>query len=103
MQQYQIRPLPGFNVLGGSDRSQAATMALEPGEATGGPHNTHPASDQWVYVLSGEGHAIVNGEQAALAPGALLLIEAGETHELAASGEQPLIVLSVYAPPAYEE
>jgi mannose-6-phosphate isomerase-like protein (cupin superfamily) len=95
--------LPGFNVLGGSGRSQAATMALEPGEATGGPDNTHPVSDQWVYVLSGDGYAVIDGERLDLAPGALVLIEAGEGHEIGASGEQPLIVLSVYAPPAYDE
>ena len=36
-----------------------------------------------------------------LSPGDLLLIEAGEPHEIRAGGEHRLVTLNVYAPPAY--
>ena len=53
----------------------AATMVLAPGESEGGPDNFHPASDQWTFVVSGTGVAIVDGAEQALAPGVLLRIE----------------------------
>jgi mannose-6-phosphate isomerase-like protein (cupin superfamily) len=101
MELAQIDPREGFEVLAGTDRAQAATMTLGPGQSTGGPDNRHPKSDQWLYVVSGEGRAVVEGEESRLREGALLLIEAGEAHEIANDGERPLKTFSVYAPPVY--
>lgn len=91
----------GFEVLAGTDRSQAAAMVLAPGRSTGGPDNRHARSDQWLYVISGEGRAILDGEERALSAGDLLLIEAGEAHEIINAGERPLETLNIYAPPEY--
>ncbi len=76
-------------------------MALAPGASTGGPDNRHDTSDQWVFVVSGTGTAIVEGAEYELSPGTLLLIEAGEAHELKGAGEEGLATLSIYAPPEY--
>ena len=35
-----------FEVVAGTERSQAATMTLSPGQSTGGPENRHPDADQ---------------------------------------------------------
>ena len=91
----------GFRVVDGSERSQGAFMTLAPGESTGGPENRHPASDQWLYVASGSGSATVEGERVALEAGDLLLIAAGEAHEIRAAEGGPLVTVSVYAPPVY--
>ena len=91
----------GFRVLGGTERSQGAFMMLAAGESTGGPNNRHVSSDQWLFVASGSGTAIVEGERVALAAGDLLLIVAGEGHEIQAAGEAALVTVNVYAPPAY--
>jgi mannose-6-phosphate isomerase-like protein (cupin superfamily) len=92
-----------FDVVASTDRSQAARMVLQPGQSTGGPTNAHADSDQWLVVLSGRGTATVAGESVPLDPGTLLLLEAGETHEVgaAAGADDPLVTVSVYAPPAY--
>ncbi|EMA41556.1 cupin domain-containing protein [Halococcus hamelinensis] len=90
-----------FDVVGGTERSQAATMSLDPGQSTGGPENRHGNADQWLYVVSGEGSAVVDGESAALEPGSLVCIEAGETHEITGEGDDPLRTVNVYAPPTY--
>ncbi len=90
-----------FRIVGGTARSQAATMVLGPGQATGGDDNVHPDSDQWLYVVSGTGTAVVEGRRVALEAGALLLIEAGEAHEIANPGAVPLVTINVYAPAAY--
>jgi len=76
-------------------------MVLSAGQSTGGPSNLHPESDQWLYVVSGQGKAIVEGKTVMIKSGALLLIEAGETHEIINEGSEPLKTFSIYAPPAY--
>lgn len=100
-QAVQVDGKSGFRVVAGSGRSQAAEMALGAGESTGGPDNRHPDSDQWVLVLSGRGTAIVEGDEHELSPGTLLLIEAGEAHELRSGPDESLATLNVYAPPEY--
>jgi mannose-6-phosphate isomerase-like protein (cupin superfamily) len=90
-----------FDVVGGTERSQAATMVLAPGQSTGGPDNAHAASDQWLYVAAGEGTATVDGDEIDLGAGTLLLVEPGETHEIENTGAEPLETINVYAPPEY--
>jgi len=97
----QVAPRIGFHVLASTGRSQAAIMVLDVGSSTGGPTNRHPDSDQWLYVISGEGTAIVDGNEVNLQPGSLLLIAAGENHEIRTTGQHPLETLNVYAPPEY--
>ena len=95
------RPSAGFEILAGTSRSQAATMVLEAGESTGGPDNRHEAADQWIFVVSGTGKAIVEGQTVDLAPGSLLLIEPGEGHEIISTGSDALDMVTFYAPPEY--
>jgi mannose-6-phosphate isomerase-like protein (cupin superfamily) len=90
-----------FRVIAGTSRSQAAVMVLAAGEATGGPDNTHPGSDQWLYVIDGNGEATVGEDVVRLEPGSLLLIETGEAHEIRAGSDGSLRALNIYAPPEY--
>jgi len=91
----------GFQVVLGDERSQAATMVIAPGEKEGGPGNSHRGADQWLYVVSGTGEAVVNDQPVALEAGSLLLIQRGDRHEVRSTGEAPLRTLSFYVPPAY--
>ncbi len=95
------RPRGFFRIVAGTVRSQAATMVLRPGQTTGGADNRHLREDQWLYVVSGAGLAVVEGRKVRLKPGTLLLIEAGEAHEIRGTGPHPLVTVNVYAPPAY--
>lgn len=90
-----------FKVVGGTKRSQGATMVLKPGASTGGEDNVHEGADQWLYVVSGRGRATVEGREVVIRRGSLLLIEAGEEHEIKNDGAHPLVTINVYAPPAY--
>ncbi|MCU4743368.1 cupin domain-containing protein [Natronoglomus mannanivorans] len=90
-----------FDVVAETDRSKGATMILEAGQTTGGPTNRHPDADQWLYVKSGRGTATVEGEPVELRPGTLVLLEAGDAHEIANDGDEPLVTINVYAPPDY--
>ena len=90
-----------FQVVTGNARSQAAVMVIAPGGSEGGPDNRHRGADQWLFVVSGEGSATVEGREVRLRSGALLLIERGETHEVRNTGSEPLRTLNLYVPPAY--
>jgi mannose-6-phosphate isomerase-like protein (cupin superfamily) len=76
-------------------------MVIAPGKAEGGPDNRHRGSDQWLYVISGTGRAMVGGRRLALKAGTLLLIERGSTHEIRNTGRTPLKTVNLYVPPAY--
>lgn len=76
-------------------------MTLGQGDCEGGPDNRHRGADQWLFVESGTGVAIVNGRRVRLQAGALILIERGDRHEIRNTGRTPLRTLNVYVPPAY--
>lgn len=90
-----------FDVLLENDRAQAADMTLDVGRSTGGPDNAHADGDQWLYVVEGEGRATVDGETVGRDVGDVLLIEAGETHEIENDGDRPLRTFNLYVPPEY--
>lgn len=91
----------GFRVALTNKRAQAATMVIAPGGSEGGPDNRHRGADQWLYVLSGKGVAVLGGRRHAIRAGSLVLIERGTTHEIRNTGRTPLKTLNVYVPPAY--
>lgn len=101
MQICQLEFQSNFHVVAGNDRSQAAVMVLAKGDSTGGPDNRHRDSDQWLYVVSGEGEATVEQQHQRLRPGTLLLVERNEAHQITNVGNEPLQTVNVYVPPAY--
>ena len=76
-------------------------MVIPPGGAEGGPRNRHRGADQWLYVVSGNGYARVNGRRLRLRSGTLLLVARNDVHEIKNSGRALLRTLNVYVPPAY--
>ena len=91
----------GFSVALGNKRSQAATMVIAPGDCEGGPDNRHRGADQWLFVVSGKGLAVLGGRSHRLQAGSIVLIEHGTTHEIRNTGRTPLRTLNLYVPPAY--
>lgn len=91
-----------FRVLATTRSAQAAMMTLGPGQSTGdAPENEHPRAEQWLFVVSGAGRAVVGKRRVAIAQNSLLLIEKGEAHRITNTGREPLVTLNLYAPPAY--
>ncbi|RYZ51934.1 MAG: cupin domain-containing protein, partial [Proteobacteria bacterium] len=85
----------------GNEKSQAASMTIEPGDSEGDPENNHRGADQWLFVVEGNGQATVNGKRFAIKQGSLLLIEKGDRHQIKNTGEGMLRTLNIYVPPAY--
>lgn len=101
MQNISKSPQSFFKVIATAANSQLAEMVLSAGASTGGPQNQHATSEQWLYVVSGEGEAILDGEKIDLEAGNWLLIEAGETHEIRNTGQVDLQTFNLYAPQEY--
>ena len=101
MKHKHLRFGKGFRVAIGNPRSQAAEMVIPPGDAEGGPGNRHRGADQWLYVVSGRGLALVNGKRYTLSPGTLMLIERKDKHQIKNTGRGLLRTLNFYVPPAY--
>jgi mannose-6-phosphate isomerase-like protein (cupin superfamily) len=103
MQHKQLRLAKDFKVAIGNRRSQCAEMTRPPGESEGGPGNKHRGSDQWLFVVSGKGVAIVEKQRVQLQAGTVLLIELGETHQIRNTGTTPLKTVNFYVPPGYSQ
>lgn len=108
MQISNIRNLRArFEVLLGSQSVQAAMMVLPPGETSDEElGNEHPRSEQWVYVVAGNGSVRVatkakNPRTQRIRSGDVVLIEKGERHQFKNTGQKALRTLNLYSPPAY--
>jgi len=94
----------GRSVLGASGDDPPNRFDRRPSGLIGrqrDPDNRHRGGDQWLFVVGGEGEAIVEGERVALREGTLVLIRRGQTHEIRNTGRGPMKTLNVYVPPAY--
>ena len=88
MKRTYLRFGEGFRIAITRDRAQAAEMVIPPGGKEGGPDNRHRGADQWLFVVAGKGTAIVNARRYPLTPGSLLVIEAGDFHEIRNTGKE---------------
>ena len=84
----QLRFGKSFHVVLSNAHAQVATMTIAPGDAEGEPTDRHRAVDQWLYVLSGTGVALVNRKRVPLRAGTLLLIERKDQHDVPGYGRQ---------------
>jgi mannose-6-phosphate isomerase-like protein (cupin superfamily) len=103
MKSEQLSFRRGFRLSVGNGKSQSAVMVLAPGAKEGGPDNFHRGADQWLYVVEGTGAALINGRSRGLRAGTMVLIEAGDRHEIRNTGRTLLKTVNVYVPPAYED
>jgi mannose-6-phosphate isomerase-like protein (cupin superfamily) len=90
-----------FEMLGGTAKCQIASMVLQPGETSGEFGNEHAGSDQVMYVVEGEAVAQVQDGEVSLQEDDVILIEAGEQHQIRCSGSGVLRTLNIYTPPGY--
>jgi mannose-6-phosphate isomerase-like protein (cupin superfamily) len=102
MKHEQLQFRKGFRVSVGNSRSQGPVMVLGPGASEGGADNRHRGADQWLSVVEGTGVAVINRRKLPLKPGTLVLIEAGDAHEIRNTGRGLLKTVNIYLPPAYD-
>ncbi len=89
-------------VLFTGPHSQLVLMALLPGEDIG--LETHPDTDQFIRVESGQGEALIGGQRFALEDGTAIVIPAGSEHNVTnTSATAPLKLYTVYTPPEHPD
>jgi mannose-6-phosphate isomerase-like protein (cupin superfamily) len=57
--------------------------------------HSHPDFDEYLYVIAGQGLVRIQGKDQALSAGVFVLVPRATSHALAASGRNPLVLLSI--------
>lgn len=82
--------------------SQLVVMSLGPGEDIG--LETHDDVDQFIRIESGEGVALLDGEEHHVRDGSAVVVPAGTEHNLTnRSNSEPLKLYTVYTPPEHPD
>ena len=93
---------PDFRrVLWTGKHSQLVVMTIPPGGEIG--EEVHPDHDQILTFVSGIGEAVVSGQTRRVVSGDLVVVPAGRTHNFLNTGENPLILYTVYGPAHHAE
>lgn len=79
---------------------QVVVMALQPDEDIGA--EVHEL-DQFFRVQAGSGEAVLDGVRTAIHAGSVVVVPAGARHNLVNTGQQPLKLLTIYAPPNHRD
>lgn len=77
--------------------TQVVLMCIAPGEDIG--EETHAGNDQLLVLVKGRGEVRLEGVTSSVQKGALISVPAGTRHNLVNTGNKPLRLYTVYAPP----
>jgi mannose-6-phosphate isomerase-like protein (cupin superfamily) len=89
---------PDFReVLFTGKKSQLVVMRIPPGGEVG--KETHAHVEQTLFFQSGSGKSILNGVEADVAAGDVVVVTPGTEHNFVNTGTEPLKIFTVYAPP----
>lgn len=91
---------PDFRrVLWTGEHTQLVVMTIPPGGEIG--EEVHEDIDQILTFVSGVGEAVVSGQKKKVTQGDLVVVPAGKKHNFVNTGENPLILYTVYGPPEH--
>lgn len=85
-------------VLFTSRFAQLVVMALAPGEEIG--EEVHGV-DQILYFVAGDGEAILDDQTQPVEKGDVVAVPAGVRHNIRNTGEGPIKLFTIYAPPEH--
>jgi mannose-6-phosphate isomerase-like protein (cupin superfamily) len=86
-------------VIDTGEHSQLVAMTIPPAGEIG--EEVHPDVDQILVFLEGSADAILEGESSPVGPGDLVFVKAGTRHNFVNTGDAPLRLITVYAPPEH--
>lgn len=87
------------HVLYTGKNMQLVLMALKPGEEIG--EEVHPDRDQFFRVEKGEGEVSIDGQPTKIKSDVAIIVPAGARHNVRNTGDQPLKLYTLYAPPEH--
>ena len=80
---------------------QLVLMALKPGEEIGS--EVHEDRDQFFRVEAGRGEVVIDGNTTPVRADMPIIVPAGARHNVRNTGEAPLKLYTLYAPPEHRE
>jgi mannose-6-phosphate isomerase-like protein (cupin superfamily) len=87
-------------VLYTAKNCQLVLMSIEPGDEIGEEVHT---LDQFIRIEEGKGRVIMDGTSHELCDDHAVIIPAGMRHNVVNTGENPLKLYTVYAPPEHKD
>ncbi|MCC7500271.1 cupin domain-containing protein [Candidatus Nomurabacteria bacterium] len=79
---------------------QLVLMSLKPGEEIGEEVHT---LDQFLRIEAGEGKAVLNGVEHAIADGSAIVVPAGTKHNVLNTGASDMKLYTLYSPPEHKD
>jgi mannose-6-phosphate isomerase-like protein (cupin superfamily) len=80
---------------------QLVLMSLKPGEEIG--TEVHSDRDQFFRVETGEGEVRIDGNSSRIKDDDAIIVPAGARHNIVNTGNQPLRLYTLYAPPEHRD
>lgn len=81
------------------DHEQVVVMTIPPGGEIG--EEVHPDTDQVLVFVDGRGVAILDGQRTEVEQNDLVFVRAGTRHNFLSTGDAPLRLITIYAPPEH--
>jgi mannose-6-phosphate isomerase-like protein (cupin superfamily) len=82
------------------EHEQVVVMTIPPGGEIG--DEVHPDTDQVLTFVDGTGEARLDGETTEVEPNDLVFVRAGTRHNFVNTGDRPLRLITIYAPPEHD-
>lgn len=86
-------------VLYTAKEMQLVLMALRPGEEIG--EEVHSDRDQFFRIEKGRGEIWIDGTMTEIESDTVMIVPAGARHNLKNTGDKPLQLYTIYAPPEH--
>lgn len=80
---------------------QLVLMSLNPGEDIG--EEVHAAHDQFFRIETGKGIVTIDGMQSRIKKDHAIIVPAGARHNITNTGEKPMRLYTLYAPPQHRD
>lgn len=88
-------------VLYTGKQMQLVLMTLKPGEEIGA--EVHEEHDQFFRVEAGSGEVVIDGQRRPIADDDAIIVPAGARHNVVNTGNGPLQLYTLYAPPEHRD
>lgn len=80
---------------------QLVLMSIEPGGEIG--EEIHNDRDQFFRVEKGKGEVVIDGHRAKIKSDSAIIVPAGARHNVMNTGDKPLQLYTLYAPPEHRD
>ncbi|MEX2547804.1 MAG: cupin domain-containing protein [Chloroflexota bacterium] len=81
------------------EHEQVVVMTIPPGGDIG--DEVHGGTDQLLLFIDGSGEATLDGDSSHVGPNDLVFVRAGTRHNFINTGDGPMRLITVYAPPEH--